>query len=187
MAFLYSRLTNADCSGVLALQEKNLVDNLDVESRRDGFLSARFSWEQLQQMDQDVAVLVARDADRVAGYLCASGVELNRQYPLLGAMIDVYDRLCFEGHTLAEQKTFVYGPACVDSDFRGRGILRGLFRALLSEIEDRFEAGVAFVAEDNPRSLGAHVAGLGMQDIGHFEFKNKRYRILAFAAASQST
>ncbi len=66
----------------------------------------------------------------------------------------------------------------------GADVLRGLFRALLREISTRFDAGVAFVAEDNQRSLAAHVAGLGMHDVGEFEFKGKRYRILAFDAAA---
>jgi hypothetical protein len=72
----------------------------------------------------------------------------------------------------------------VDRAHRGRGVLRGLFRTLLREISTRFDAGVAFVAEDNQRSLAAHVAGLGMQDVGEFEFTGRRYRILAFRAAA---
>jgi hypothetical protein len=39
------------------------------------------------------------------------------------------------------------------------------------------------VAEANQRSA-AHVAGLGMDDVGEFEFKGKRYRILAFGAGA---
>ena len=90
--------------------------------------------------------------------------------------------MSFQGRALSDQKTFVYGPVCVDRAYRGRGVLRGMFRTLLGEIAARFDAGVAFVAEDNQRSLAAHVAGLGMHDVGEFEFKGKRYRILAFGA-----
>ena len=92
MAVLFRRLTDEDYAGILALQEANLFDNLSTEARQDGFLSARFSREQLLQMDRDVGVLVARDVERVVGYLCASGVELNRQFPLLVAMIERYAR-----------------------------------------------------------------------------------------------
>ncbi len=186
MALLFRRLTDEDCEGVLALQEANLFDNLSTDARRDGFLSARFSREQFVRMDSDVGVLVARDARRVVGYLCASGVEFNRQFPLLLAMIERYGEVSFEGRALADQKTFVYGPACVDRAYRGRGVLRGLFRNLLRQIPGRFDAGVAFVAADNQRSLGAHGTGLGMHDVGEFEFNGKRYRILAFGARASS-
>ena len=186
MALLFRRLTDDDHAGILVLQEANLLDNLPAEARQDGFLSARFSRDQLVQMDRDVAVLVARDVARVVGYLCASGVELNRQFPLLAAMIGSYGEVRFRGRALADQQTFVYGPVCVDHAYRGRGVLRGLFRTLLREIPARFDAGVAFVAEDNQRSLAAHVAGLGMHDVGEFEFKGKRYRILAFSFGATS-
>jgi predicted N-acetyltransferase YhbS len=184
MALQFRRLTDEDCSGILALQEANLFDNLSAEARQDGFLSARFSREHLARMDRDVGVLVARDVERVVGYLCASGVELNRQFPLLATMIERYGEVSFQGRALADQKTFVYGPVCVDRAYRGHGVLRGLFRTLLREIPGRFDAGVAFVAEDNQRSLAAHVAGLGMHDVGEFEFKGKRYRILAFSGGA---
>ena len=185
MPLLFRRLTDDDHAGILALQEANLFDNLSTEARQDGFLSARFTRDQLVQMDRDVGVLVARDVERVVGYVCASGVELNRQFPLLLAMIERYGEMRFQGRTLADQKTFVYGPVCVDRAYRGRGVLRGLFRALLREIPAGFDAGVAFVANANQRSLAAHVAGLGMDDVGEFDFKGQRYRILAFSARAK--
>ena len=185
MALLFRRLTDDDHAGILALQEANLFDNLSTEARQDGFLSARFTRDQLVQMDRDVGVLVACDVERVVGYVCASGVELNRQFPLLLAMIERYGEMRFQGRALADQKTFVYGPVCVDRAYRGRGVLRGLFRALLREIPAGFDAGVAFVANANQRSLAAHVAGLGMDDVGEFDFKGQRYRILAFSARAK--
>ena len=184
MALVFRRLNDEDHAGVLALQEANLFDNLSAAARKEGFLSARFSREQFVRMDRDVGVLVARDAEPVVGYLCASGVELNRQFPLLLAMIERYSQVTFRGRALADQKTFVYGPVCVDRAHRGCGVLRGLFRALLREIPGRFDVGVAFVAEDNQRSLAVHIAGLGMDDVGEFEFKGKRYRILAFSGGA---
>ena len=184
MAMLFRRLTDEDYAGILALQEANLFDKLSTQARQDGFLSARFSREQFARMDCDVGVLVARDAERVVGYLCASGVEFNQQFPLLLAMIERYGEVSFQGRALADQRTFVYGPVCVDRVYRGRGVLRSLFRALLRDIPGRFDAGVAFVAEDNQRSLAAHIAGLGMDNVGGFEFKGNRYRILAFGGAA---
>ena len=177
----FRRLQPADLTGVLALQEANLFDNLSPEARRDGFLSARFTHAQFAQMDADVAVVVAANAGRVAGYLCASGIEYNRQFPLLAAMIARYPDLSFRGRPLSEQATCVYGPACVDRDFRGRGVLRGLYQALLDDVADRFAAGVGFISKDNPRSLAAHVDGLGMHKLGEFEFNARRYWILASA------
>jgi hypothetical protein len=181
---LFRRLTEADYPGILALQEANLFDNLPVEARSDGFLSARFSREQFACMHADVAVMVADDAAHVAGYLCASGIEFNRQFPLLAEMIGCYGEVSFQGRPLADQETFVYGPVCVDRAHRGRGALRGLYQALRQEAAGRFDAGVAFVAKDNARSLAAHVDGLGLHKVGEFAFKSRHYWILAFDLAA---
>jgi hypothetical protein len=176
----FRRVSEADYVGMLALQEANLFENVAPAARPQGFLSARFSREHFARMDADVGVMVAVDAGRVAGYACASGIELNREFPLLAAMLGHYALVSFRGRTLADQNSFVYGPVCVDSAYRGRVVVRGLYQSVRAMAADRFEVGVGFVAEDNPHSLAAHVTGLGMHDVGGFEFKSRRYRVVAF-------
>jgi hypothetical protein len=124
--------------------------------------------------------VVATEGDRVAGYLCASSVEFNRQFPLLAAMLRCYDKVTWAGRSLAELNTFVYGPVCVARTDRGSGVLRGMFATLLREVAGRFDAGACFVAAGNARSLAAHQHGLGMQPVAEFEFQQRGYHILAF-------
>lgn len=176
----FRRLHHSDLAAVLEVQEANLFENLSPSARQDGFLSARFSGDEFAQMNTDVSVMVAAEADRIGGYLCASSVELNRRLPLLAAMIACYPDLRFRDRLLSEQASFVYGPVCVDRKFRGRGVLRGLYQALLRQLAGRFDTGAAFIAQDNPRSLAAHVDGLGMHNVGEFEFKQRHYWIVAF-------
>ena len=177
----FRRVRDRDYPALLALQEANLRDHLTQEQRNEGFLSARFSRDQFAEMNAGVAVVVAEADGAIAGYLCGSTVEFNRRFALLAAMIERYPQIEWRQRPLDRYVSFVYGPVCVDRRFRGRGLLRGLYRALLDAAADRFEIGVAFVAQDNPRSLGVHVQGLGMDDVGDFEFNERRYRILAFA------
>src|SRR5262245_51282566 len=84
-----------DYPGRLTLQQANLLDHLSAESRADGYLSARFSPAQFERMNTDIAVVAATEDDRVAGYLCASSIEFNRQFPLLAAMLGRYDDVSF--------------------------------------------------------------------------------------------
>jgi predicted GNAT superfamily acetyltransferase len=74
----------------------------------------------------------------------------------------------------------VYGPVCVAARWRGRGVLRGMYHALRCEIAGDFDAGVLFVAKDNPHSLHVHADGLGMTLVGDFAFDRRSYWILAF-------
>jgi Acetyltransferase (GNAT) family len=179
----YRRVAQTDYPGLLSLQEANLYDNLPPAERDDGFLSARFDRDQFARMDADVGVLVAADTATIAGYVCASGIEFNRQFPILAAMIERFGETTFQGRPLAGRRTLIYGPVCIARAYRGRGVLRGLYAALRREAAGRFDSGTAFVAQDNVRSLGAHIDGLGMSDAGQFTFNAKRYRILAFALA----
>ena len=177
----FRRVRDRDYPALLVLQDANLRDHLTPEQRNEGFLSARFSPDQFAEMSAGVGVVVAEADGAIAGYLCGSTIEFNRRFALLAAMIERYPHIEWRQRPLDRYVSFVYGPVCVDRRFRGRGLLRGLYRALLDAAADRFEIGVAFVAQDNPHSLGAHVQGLGMDDVGDFEFNERRYRILAFA------
>lgn len=180
---LFRRITDSDYPGVLALQEANLFDNLSPAERESGFLSARFSREQFARMDADVGVMVAVDGGQTAGYLCASGIEFNRQFPILAAMLAKFDETSFQGRLLTARTVLIYGPVCVARTHRGRGVLRGLYGQLQAVAAGRFDCGAAFVAESNSRSLAAHIDGLGMLRAGEFVFKDKGYCILAFAIA----
>src|SRR5215813_5881596 len=176
----FRRLREADYSALLALQEANLSENLTPEERSEGFLSVRFTREQFAAMDANVAVVVGQCDEMLAGYLCASSVEFNRRFALLAAMIESYPRLTLWEQPLVEFTSFVCGPVCVDRRFRGRGVLRGLYRALMREASGQFEIGVGFVAQENARSLAAHVEGLGMHEVGSFDFDGRHFAILAF-------
>jgi len=170
----------ADILPMLSIQTANLYPNLTEEERRGGFLSAAFTAEHFAQMVREVAVIVADDTGEVCAYLCAGSLAFHRQFPLLATMIDRFRRVGFLGRPLAAQRTFIYGPVCVARSHRGRGLLRGLYDALRREVAGGYDAGVAFVAKDNRRSLAAHADGLGMTIAGDFAFNGKQYWILAF-------
>jgi len=70
---------------------------------------------------------------------------------------------------------------CIAREFRSRGLLRGLFKALKKSLADQFEIGVAFVSRSNPHSLQAHIDGLGMSEVGDFECGGNVYVVWPFA------
>ena len=87
----YRRITSADLPAVLALQEASLFSNLTEQQREEGFLSAAFTQDHFRQMADELAVLVADDAGKVCGYLCAGSVSFHTQFPLLAAMVTALD------------------------------------------------------------------------------------------------
>ncbi|MEK7230148.1 MAG: N-acetyltransferase [Candidatus Binatota bacterium] len=176
----FRRAEPQDFSAILKLQSDNYIGNLAVEERKEGFLSAEFTPEQVAAMADDIGIIVAVESHSVLGYLCSFRCDFNHRSPVIAKMLEAFNRVHFQGKPLSSRKTFIYGPVCIDRAHRGRGLLLGLYEALKREAAREFEAGVAFVARNNPHSLRAHVAGLDMVEVGEFEVKGNVYAILAF-------
>ena len=86
-------------------------------------------------------------------------------------MMSLYPETLFQGQPLSNYHSFLYGPVCVATDYRGTGILQGLFQKLLAQVALRYNVGVAFVAKDNPRSLlgtDLEAKTLTLQAISHY-------------------
>src|SRR6185503_2217889 len=180
----YRRALPKDYLTILDLQNANFAANLSDEERKEGFLSAQFSAEQTAQIAEDLGTMVAVIDHRVAGFLCAFRNEFDTGSPVIAKMLDSYDRLSLDGQPLRVFHSYIYGPVCIARDKRRRGLLRGLYEAQKKDLAGRFEIGVAFVARNNPHSLSAHVAGLGMLEAGDFTVKDKVYVALAFRIAA---
>ena len=182
---LYRRAAPTDYVQILALQNANYIANLSAEERKQGFLSAQFTAEQTAQIAENLGTMVAVVDDQIAGFLCAFRIEFQTGSPVIAAMLRSYDRLTFEGRPLSAYKSYIYGPVCIAREYRGRGLLRGLYEAQKKDLAGQFDIGVAFVSRNNPHSLRAHVNGLGMIEAGDFEVKDNVYATLAFLVPTQ--
>ncbi|MGH7875214.1 MAG: N-acetyltransferase [Candidatus Binatia bacterium] len=176
----FRRARVVDYPHILRLQSANFIANLTAEERKQGFLSAQFSAAQTAQIAEDLGTMVALVDDQVAGFLCAFRNQFETGSPVIARMLESYDRLLFEGRPLSFFKSYIYGPVCIGREYRQRGLLRGLYEAQKNDLAGRFDLGVAFVARNNPHSLQAHVAGLGMSKVGDFEVADNIYVVLAF-------
>ena len=181
----FRRAQPQDFPEILQIQSANYVANLSLEDRADGFLSAEFTHSQIAAMAADLGIMVACDSKAsVLGYLCGFRRDFNHQSPVVAKMLDSFATGEFEGRPLNSYNTFIYGPVCIRRAHRGRGLLRGLYEALKREVAGEFEVGAAFVARNNAHSLRAHVAGLGMAEVGEFEVNGNVYVTLAFKVSS---
>jgi hypothetical protein len=176
------RTDTADYGGILAIQARYLVGNLSPEERKDGFLSAEFSLEQIAAMASDLGIVAARSDGEVVGFMCASRMDFVPRPTILDSMLKCLDGVALDGRSPTEDPTFIYGPVCLDREYRGTGLLRQMFERLKKDFVSYYELGVAFVAVSNPRSLNAHVNGLGMTAAGLFDYGGNRYHALVFSA-----
>lgn len=180
------RALPVDFAGIFKLAAACHYRNLSSEERQQGFLSAEFTLRQIAHMAGDLGIIVALESGRVVGFMCASGCDWDDQPAVVKGMLAELDRVDLQGRPLKSQRLFVYGPVCIDRAYRGQGLLRAMYRSLGSEVAGMYDGGVSFVAESNPRSLNAHVKGLGMTEVGRFAHEGRSYRILAFPVAGMS-
>jgi len=169
-----------DYPAIVKLHQANLWRNLSPEERLDGFLSVGWDRTQIEAANHDLAVMVAESDSSIIGYLGGTTIAYSRQFPLLNAMIELYPEIQFQGRSLAEYQSFVYGPICIHTHYRGTGVLQALFQALLKQVAGQYDVGIAFVSQQNPRSWQAHTQKLGMEVLRDFEFKGNSYGVLGF-------
>ncbi|MGE5306067.1 MAG: hypothetical protein ACM3TN_22395 [Alphaproteobacteria bacterium] len=169
-----------DYSAILRLQRANYIANLSDEERREGFLSAEFTPQQVAAMAEDLGTMIAVVGGDVAGFVCAFRQEFSTGSPVIARMLETYDFVQFDGKPLSRSNSYIYGPVCIGREYRRRGLLRGLYQSQLTDLAGQFELGVAFVARSNSHSLQAHIGGLDMTEVGEFEVKGNVYSILAF-------
>ena len=164
-----------------------IFTNLSEEERKEGFLSAEFSPEQVSRLAADLGTTLATINGELLGFRCAFRNEFDHGSPVIATMLATYDLVTFDGHPLSSYSTYIYGPVCIHRDYRRKGLLRGLYAAQKQDLAGQFDVGVAFVSRSNPHCLDAHTAGLGMTEVGDFELMGNVYVILAFRLPVQSS
>ena len=179
----YRRAGPEDYFSIVRLQRANYIGNLTEEERREGFLSAEFTLEQIAAIATDLGIAIVTIGDDVAGCLCGIRREFDHGSPVVAKMIESYDQARFEGKPLRAFNSYIYGPVCIARQHRRHGLLRGLYEFQKKDLAGRFEIGVALVSHSNPHSMQAHVGGLGMTEAGEFEVNGNLFAILAFRIA----
>lgn len=153
--------TDADIHGILELQHKN-------QPEQGGSLTGGFTREQLEIMLRNMPFIVAKSNGSIVGYLITSEVKSNGNAPVIEAMLKAYP-----GSTTA----YVYGPVCVSSEARGKGIAQKLFAEVKRVLPGR--EGVLFIRKDNAASIQAHKK-MGMDEVGAFEFNKSHFFVLSY-------
>jgi len=171
----------SDYPAILTLQRLNTPENLSGAQLQQGFIVSTMDEAQLASLNQDLGILVAEHDGQLAGFVCLSQTDTQPRPPVVDALVETLASLTFNGRPLAEQRVFLYGPVCLATQWRGKGVLKQLFAAVKNHTHERFDLGALFIDQHNPHSLAAHVDGLGMHALSTFDCQGKRYWLLAFA------
>ena len=176
--------TDHDVGGIVDLESRYFVDNLDASARAKGFISILHSPQWFAAAVDTGGMHVAATADGdIAGFIAVTDPPDSTAPdlpPIVRAMLDLADTVEVNGKPIAAQRWALRGPVCIDEAFRGCGIY-GAFNATTGKFyRDRYELGVVFVAADNPRSLHTTTTKLGARSLAEFKVDSARYHFLVF-------
>ena len=179
------RLANrGDVAGLIALQERYYIGNLDPAEHADGFISVQHSPGRFARVVDDGGVHVAVTPDNeVVGFIIISAPPEPAApglSPIGRAMVDLAETVEFNGAPIARQRYAFRGPVCIAAEARGQGVYSRFNAVTREAYRDRYDLGVLFVSADNPRSLHTTTAKLGAQPVAEFDVDGKRYHLMVF-------
>jgi hypothetical protein len=166
-----------DYPKIAALQVRHLVDNLSESEKKDGFLSALMSGEQMDAIAKDPGIAVAYRVSELAGFFCASHLQQWDGNPIIEALISSLRVPSLLGDRLDPDTTCLFGPMCVQPRERGTGVLLQLYQLISDSVRNRFTTAIAFIAVENPRSLSA-VSKFGWSSAARFSCNGREYHAL---------
>jgi hypothetical protein len=173
----------SDVSGLLALESRYFVGNLDQSHRADGFISMLHSRDWFERTIDDGGLHVAVIEGTVAGFIAVTDPPPRTAPdlpPIVSAMLDLAETIEFNGAPIAEQRYALRGPVLISEQARGGGIYAAFNTVTAQAYRDRFDIGVLFVSAGNPRSLHTTTIKLGAEPLAVFEAGGGTYHFLAF-------
>lgn len=143
--------------GIRDLQALNLKQNITAEEAiEQGFLTAAYTIEYLQEMNAVVPSIIAKDEDKVVGYALVATKDIRKGHDLIEGLFDAIDACEYKGNLLKEVNYVVVGQLCVAKEYRGQDLVQKLYGHFRDCLSNEFTYLVTDVAKANVRSLKAH-------------------------------
>lgn len=174
--------TPMDIDGLIALESRYYVGNLDPSQRAEGFISVLHPREWFGHAIDEGGIHIAVVDEAVAGFVAitAPPPKVPDLPAVVSAMLGLAETVEFHGSLIADQRYAIRGPVCIAAHARGYGIYSAFNAVTAAVYRDRFDLAVLFVAADNPRSLHTTTTKLGATPLAVFETEGRRYHFLAF-------
>ena len=146
-----------DLNGILALQKANLAQGLTLEEiQSQGFVTVNHSYDQLKKLNDCEKHIIAKDNDKIIGYLLAMTQQSKFDIPILVPMFDVFESILYEDKKVTNYNYIVVGQVCIDKEYRGQGILDACYYKYKKYYSAKYDFAITEIASTNLRSLNAH-------------------------------
>lgn len=158
---------------ILSLQKKNLAQNLsEIDREIQGFLTVEHSLEILKKMNDACSHTIAKSNNNVIGYALSMTKDFANEIEVLKPMfLEISKSVSYDNY-------IVMGQVCVDKEYRGIGVFRGLYEFMKTEIcSSRFSSIITEIDTKNTRSISAHES-VGFEKIKDYKSGSKDWRLV---------
>ncbi|MCF7559739.1 GNAT family N-acetyltransferase [Sabulilitoribacter multivorans] len=168
--------TDEELRQILKLQEQNLKEVLSSqEKHQEGFVTLKHSFDILKKMNDACAHCVAKHEGKVVGYALSMLQNFKNDIPLLVPMFNEIDKALEEKNL--SRHYIAMGQVCVDKNFRGQGVFRGLYNYMANQLRGDFDAIITEVDTKNIRSSNAH-KGIGFEALKNYTSNNRHWEVI---------
>jgi hypothetical protein len=167
--------TTEELNQILALQEINSPEHISEEERiKEGFVTARHTFEILKQMNDVRAHSIAKQNNKVIGYALSMAKAFKNDIEVLRPMFENIEE------NIPQQTNYiVMGQVCIDKNYRQQGVFKGLYHFMKSQMETDNDLIITEVDIKNTRSLNAHFA-IGFKILYSYRSNNQDWQILSW-------
>ena len=117
-----------DIEKVLELHSKYQIDSIKQEDKKDGFITTAFTKEQMVDLiTLEQGLFIAIENEKIVAYVMSASWKFWSRWPMFAFMMEDLPNLEYLGQKLTVKKKNQYGPVCVDTEYRGSGVLENIF------------------------------------------------------------
>jgi L-amino acid N-acyltransferase YncA len=165
--------TENELHQILELQQRNLPKNLtESEKQHHGFVTVEHDFETLFKMHKVHPHIIAKNNDKVVGYALSMSTAFKDSIPVLIPMFNEIEKLDVDHNFI------VMGQVCIDKEYRGKGIFRGLYQKMSIVFSEEYSSIITEIDAKNLRSINAHKA-VGFKTICEYSSNNQLWEVVA--------
>lgn len=146
-----------DLEGILQLQKENLPVSLNKEEiQSQGFVTVHHTYDVLKKLNDIEKHVIAKDDDKVIGYVLAMTEHSKFDIPILISMFEIFDRILYHNKKISAYHYVIVGQVCVHKAYRGQSIFENCYAAYKERYQQKYDFAITEIAYTNTRSLNAH-------------------------------
>ena len=160
MTLKFTSAQTKNLSGILTLQQENLVQNRSLENiQKEGFVTVVHSLHNLKKICGPYTHSIALDENnKVIGFALVMLKEYRNEIEILKPLFNLVYTLTFDNTRLQEARYFVMGQVCVAKAARKQGVFSKLYTHLIERTKTDFDYIIIEISSKNQPSLKAHAA-----------------------------